>query len=130
MVLQKYFPESSSGRTKDSGSFNGGSNPSSGEFLLILCHVVSESQFSLCLARDLNRIKSTSRILYEVRVTRSSVLCKPFELIPELESALLNLLLVIGHLFEYSVYLVLFGVVSQMVLFVHLCYIRQLFYLF
>ena len=129
MVLQKYFPESSSGRTKDSGSFNGGSNPSSGEFLLILCHVVSESQFLLCLARDLNRIKSTSRILYEVRVTRSSVLCKPF-LIPELESALLNLLLVIGHLFEYSVYLALLEVVSRMVLFVHLCYIRQLFYLF
>lgn len=30
MVLQKLIPESSSGRTKDSGSFNGGSNPSSG----------------------------------------------------------------------------------------------------
>ena len=34
MVLQKLIPESSSGRTKDSGSFNGGSNPSSGDFLL------------------------------------------------------------------------------------------------
>lgn len=39
MVLQKHIPESSSGRTKDSGSFNGGSNPSSGVFYWISCIV-------------------------------------------------------------------------------------------